>query len=300
MSGDDDEWDVTATGGDLASLDATVTLSFASGQDIQDLAGNALTDTTPSGDNDNTYVIDNTAPTVEITGVPASTTSAFTATFTFNETVTGFGSDDVTLTNATEGTFTNTAAGTTWTLGATPDGNGNYEVAVAASAATDTAGNAVAATSKSGTYAADSAAPSVTSVARQSPSSSPTNADAVTWRVTFSEEVTNVGSGDFSIAGTGIGSPTLAVSAVTGQSNAQWDVKASGGNLATLDATVTLSFASGQDVEDLAGNALSSTTPTGDNDNTYVLDNTAPTVTITGVPAATTAHSPRPSRSARR
>ena len=95
--------------------------------------------------------------------------------------------------------------------------------------------------------------------------------------MTFSEAVSNVGTGDFSVTG------TTATLAVTG-SGTTYDVTASGGNLAGLDATVTLAFASGQDIEDAAGNALTNTTPTGTNENSYRVDNTAPTVTIGGVP----------------
>ena len=42
-------YDVTASGGDLASLTGTVTLSFVNGQNIEDSNGNALTTTTPTG-----------------------------------------------------------------------------------------------------------------------------------------------------------------------------------------------------------------------------------------------------------
>ena len=72
------QYDVTATGGNLASLDATVTLSFAATQNIQDIANNNLTDTAPTGTNDNTYVVDNTAPTVTSIerGSPSSPTNA--------------------------------------------------------------------------------------------------------------------------------------------------------------------------------------------------------------------------------
>ena len=47
----------------------------------------------------------------------------------------------------------------------------------------------------------DSTAPGVSSVARHNPSSSPTNADSVTWRVTFDEDVENVTADDFSVSG---------------------------------------------------------------------------------------------------
>ena len=125
---------------------------------------------------------------------------------------------------------------------------------------------------------ADTTAPTVTSIVRQTPTSSPTNADSLTWRVTFSEAVSNVDTADFAVSGT---TATLSVSAVSGVT---YDVTASGGNLAGVTAPVTLSIAAGHNIQDAASNALTNTTPTGTNDNSYVVDNTAPTVTITGVP----------------
>ena len=133
---------------------------------------------------------------------------------------------------------------------------------------------------------ADTQAPTVDSITRQDPASSPTNADSLTWRVTFSEAVQNVTDADFAVAGAG--TATLAVTAV-GTEGTTYDVKAKDGDLATLDGTVTLSFASDQDIEDAAGNALTDTTPTGTNDDTYVVDNTAPTLTIAGVSGTVTA-----------
>ena len=262
------------SGGDLAGLDATVTLAFASGQDIEDAAGNALTNTTPTGTNEDDYVVDNTAPTVTIGGVPTASGAAFTATFTFSEDVTGFVVGDIGLGNATASNFTSTTD-RVYTALITPTATGTVTVDVADDVAEDEAGNAnTAATRASSTYTApivDTTAPRVTSIERQTPSTSPTNADSLTWRVTFSEAVSNVGTADFSVTG------TTATLAVTG-SGTTYDVTASGGNLAGLDATVTLAFASGQDIEDAAGNALTNTTPTGTNENDYVVDNTAPRV----------------------
>ncbi len=60
---------------------------------------------------------------------------------------------------------------------------------------------------------ADTTAPTVTSIVRQTPTSSPTNADSLTWRVTFSEAVSNVDTADFAVNGT---TATLSVSAVSG------------------------------------------------------------------------------------
>ena len=128
-------------------------------------------------------------------------------------------------------------------------------------------------------------APSVTSIERRTPSKSPTNADSLTWRVTFSETVTNVEATDFTVAGTTAG---LEVTPIFGN-GCLYDVTTSGGNLADLSATVTLSLDSGNDIEDTNGDALADRTPTGTNDDFYVVDNTGATVTISGVPSTSSA-----------
>ena len=507
VSGVTGAYDVTASGGNLAGLSATVTLSFATGQNIQDAANIALTNTAPTGTNDNTYVLDNTAPTVTITGVPGTSSAPFTATFTFSEAVTGFVVGDITLGNATASNFTDTSM-TVYAALITPTANGTVTVDVAVNVAQDAVGNDnTAATQASSTYTVpvpvitieagtspvtegtsaaftlsrtgsttaaltvnatvsetggdmvapanegartvtfqansatatvsvptvadrvdeadgvvtatvtadtatpatytvgtpssatvtvsdddtrgvtvsaetlpvnegstgtytvvlnsqptasvtvtpssdnsdvtvssaltftttnwntaqtvtvtaaqdsdavddaatishavmggdygavtaasvavtvdddetvDTTAPRVTSIVRQTPASSPTNANSLTWRVTFSEAVSNVDAMDFAVSGTTATLTVAAVSRVTGA----YDVTASGGNLAGLSATVTLSFATGQNIQDAANIALTNTAPTGTNDNTYVLDNTAPTVTITGVPGTSSA-----------
>ncbi len=289
VSGVTGAYDVTASGGNLAGVTATVTLSIAAGHDIQDAASNALTNTTPTGTNDDTWMVDNTAPTVTITGVPTTSNAAFTATFTFSEDVTGFVAGDITVGNGTASAFTATTADRVYTASITPTANGAVTVDVAANAATDEAGNGnPAATQASSTYTAplvDTTAPRVASIVRQTPSSSPTNANSLTWRVAFTENVKNVDAADFAIGGT-----TATVTAVTEvTASTVYDVTASGGNLADLDATVTLSIVSGQNIADTTDNNLSNTAPTGTNDNTYVVDNTAPTVAITGVPDTSSA-----------
>ncbi|MFC1778622.1 Ig-like domain-containing protein, partial [Pseudomonadota bacterium] len=115
----------------------------------------------------------------------------------------------------------------------------------------------------------DSIAPGVFSITRRSPSVSPTNADTLTWRVTFDENVQNVDATDFTRAGTGAGLAVTTVNAST------YDVTLSGGDLANLNATVTLGFAGGQNISDTSGNALINTTPSGTNDNTFVVENNA-------------------------
>ena len=386
-------YDVTASAGDLAGLNATATLGFSDSQDIKDTADNALANTTPTGANDNTYVVDNTRPSVTIAGMPATSSAAFPANFSFSEPVTGFLVGDITVSNGTASSFTEIAPGKMWIALITPAANGLVTVSVAAGVAADEAGNDnVAATPVSSTYTApvagvsvsptslsvdegetttytvvlntepsgtvtvtpsssdtdaatlspasltfsssnwataqtvtvsgeedpdaddeivtvshsvsgyvgvttvadvsvtvtdndtiDAANPQVTSIERLTPPSSPSNADSLTWRVTFNKDVKNVDAADFTVSST---TATVTVSEVTAAT--VYDVTASDGDLALLNATVRLGFSDGQDIQDMDDSALI-TAPTGANETTYVLDNIQPSVTITGVPATSAA-----------
>ncbi|WP_150525549.1 Ig-like domain-containing protein [Roseibium sediminis] len=108
---------------------------------------------------------DATAPTVAISGVPAVTNgaSAFTATFTFSEAVSGFDLSDISaaLSNATASNF---AGGpTVYTATITPNGAGDVVVGVNSAAAQDSASNAnLAATGQTTTL--DATAPTITSI----------------------------------------------------------------------------------------------------------------------------------------
>lgn len=99
---------------------------------------------------------------------------------------------------------------------------------------------------------ADTTPPSTTSFVRQTPSTSPTNADTLVFRVTFSESVTGVANADFVASGT---TATLNVATV---SASVCDVTLTGGNLAILNGTVGLNFAS-PTITDLVGDALPGT-----------------------------------------
>ena len=123
----------------------------------------------------------------------------------------------------------------------------------------------------------DAVGPRVSSIIRQSPTTSPTNADALVWDVTFNEAVSNTSVADFTVTGT-----TAAIASVTNPSGTIYRVTVSGGDLAGLNGTVTLGFSGSQDISDVAGNALTNTTPTGTNTNTYVVENKI-ALTITGL-----------------
>ena len=199
------------------------------------------------------------------------------------------GNSDVTVSSALTFTTMNWSTAQTVTVTAAHDSDAVDDSATISHAVSGGDYGAVTAVSVTVTVdddeTADTTAPQVASIARQTPASSPTNADSLTWRVTFSEAVSNVDTADFAVSGT---TATPSVSAVSGVTGA-YDVTASGGNLASVTATVTLSIATGHNIQDAASNALTNTTPTGTNDNSYVVDNTAPTVTITGVPGTSSA-----------
>ena len=345
-----------------------------------------------------TFTLDTTRPTVTIDGVPATDSGAFMATLTFSEAVTGLTASDVVVTNGTASALTEANAGRQWYVRITP--TGNYGVSLPVDRVTDLAGNGnMASTSHDGSYDTDVTDPRLISIVRQTPSSSPTPADSITWRVTFSEDVQHfktssvnlldqsnqvirrgadrvsaVGGSEsvydvtFSegvlanyrgrvklnfqlrsddnsysvnvqdkatrallccktlgtdertfdmdnaapqVAGIVRSSPsqehtnddevawrvtfsepvknglsgrdftisgTDAAITVTqeGSSSRSWNVLASGGNLASLNGTITLSFSGTRDIDDLAGNVLADAAPTGANENSFVIDNISP------------------------
>jgi Ca2+-binding RTX toxin-like protein len=119
----------------------------------------------------------------------------------------------------------------------------------------------------------DTLSPTLTSFTRQTPPGSPTNADSLTFRATFNEDVMNVGAADFSVDSTA----TATVSGVASVSASVYDVTISGGDLAGFDGTVGLDLGGSQNITDLAGNALPNAEPV--TDETFVVDNAAPGVT---------------------
>ena len=129
------------TGGD-GDTEYTLVVTPAGGADVVvTVAANAATDgngnTGPAAAVAKTAVWDATAPTLGISGVPASinATTAFTATFTFSESVTGFDTDDIAVTGGSKGALS--GSGATYTMPITPAGSADVVVTVRAAAATD-------------------------------------------------------------------------------------------------------------------------------------------------------------------
>ena len=212
-------WDATLSGGDLADLNGTVTiepniivkddLPFDGHNPLEkpDIwgcigYGEEMTNPGPLGQNDNTFIldnsdgVDNTKPTVAITGVPQRTSSPFTATFTFDEPVSGFEASDITVAGGTKGTFAVETAGRVWTLVVTP--SADYSLSVAADAATDAADNGNVAATVSGDYedVVDNTKPTVAITGVPQRTSSPFTAT-----FTFDEAVSGFEASDITVTG---------------------------------------------------------------------------------------------------
>jgi len=119
-----------------ATGDGTIAVSVDAGTS-SDVAGNDDLGAGPSA----AFTVDNTDPTVAVTG-PASPTSStpFVATITFNEVVVDFLVGDVTVTNGTASNLQDMGGGV-FTVDITPTANGDVTVDVAVAVATDEAGN---------------------------------------------------------------------------------------------------------------------------------------------------------------
>ena len=221
-------------------------------------------------------------PTLTISGVPEAinATTAFTATFTFSEDVTGFETADVTVTGGTKGTFQ--GSGKSYTLLVTPGGTADVVVTVAANAATDGANpgppKAVAATARWDTTAP--AAPDF------SPASGATVGNAATdITITFDEALRKDANGtalnDADLASI----LTLKVGDNTGNTIGFAATIDADKKVITLDPTNNLAegdvyVAISNQHWDAAGNRGTA------HNATFTVDTSAPTVEISGVPTA--------------
>ena len=146
--------------------------------------------------------------------------------------------------------------------------------------ALDNAGNANAAATGQTSFVVDNTAPRITTIIRQNPTNLLTNANVLVWDVTFNETVLNVGTNDFAVTGT-----TGTITSVVDQGSNVYRVTVSGGDLANLNATVTLSVAASPTITDSVENAFTNPAPTTTNNNTFDVENIQPTVVLSSTDA---------------
>lgn len=116
------------------------------------------------------------------------------------------------------------------------------------------------------------------SVRRQVPATSPTNADELVFRATFSDSVQGVDGLDFVV----VGETTATVTRVVAINDAVYDVTVSGGDLADFNGVVGLTLATDATIFDLAGRPLMSDLP--EIDESYLVDNEPPIVKSVDAP----------------
>jgi hypothetical protein len=186
--------------------------------------------------------------------------------------------------------------GTAQTIGTTTATGGSFSLTPTTALASGTyavyataqsSGATGSANSNTNTFTVDATAPAVVSINRQNPASTLTNATTLTYRLTFSEAVTGVSVGDFSLTGTGTAAGNVA--AVAGVSTSVYDVTVTS---ASGDGTLRLDLNNaGTGIADLATNALAGGYTSG---QAYTLDQTAPIATISTTAANPTSTSPIP------
>ncbi len=114
----------------------------------------------------------------------------------------------------------------------------------------------------------DAVAPLLQSVTRLNPATSPTSADSVTLRYTFTEPVNNVQSSNF------FSNNPSAINNIqtTTTSPTTYDVEFSGANLVEFNGSIAFGFITAG-ITDLPGNSMTSNSVVGTNDNNYTFEN---------------------------
>ena len=277
--------EVTANGGNLASLSGVVTLDFSPGQNIAAVTGGLGLFPLSQGADQRSYSVDNTRPTASITAPNAiNSLSPFQITVTFSEPVYFF--TDVGEIGAFNANVSApVGSSTTYTAMVTPIAPGPILVGVIDGAALDQTFVNANLGSPLVQIDTDTAAPTLTSITRQAPAAERTNADTLSWRLTFSEPVTGIDVGDFVISGTTAN--VTSIQSVAGPASvsggsAIHDITISGGNLPIIDGTVVLALANSASIVDSANNALSAVLPVAANENSFNLTNSPPELTVFG------------------
>jgi hypothetical protein len=265
------------------SGEGTLKIAIAAGT-ATDLLGNLA----PAPAASAVITVDNTAPTISI-GLP-SVSSTKSGPVSYNITYADMHFNASTL-SASHVTVTNTG-GANGTVAVTGTGNsrkvtissitgeGTLGISIAADTATDLAGNSAPSAGPSATFTCDSIVPTISI---SPPSVASTTAGPVTYTVTYADtnfyastltaaNVTLVKSGNatgtVSVSGSGT-TRTVTISSISGV------------------GTLAISIAAGT-ATDLAGNKA----PASGNSASFIVDNNAPTITISAPSATRTATGP--------
>ena len=189
-------WTATLTPTD--SITDTTNLITLDNTGVADAAGNSGTGTT----NSNNYAIDTQRPTASIvvadTALAAGETS--TVTITFNEAVTGLAIGDFTVANGALSGLSSSDGDITWTATLTPTDDitdTTNLITLDNTGVADDAGNTGTGTTDSNNYAIDTLRPTASIVVADTALAA---GETSTVTVTFSEAITGLAIGDFTVA----------------------------------------------------------------------------------------------------
>ncbi|AZD32942.1 Fibronectin type III domain protein [Pseudomonas chlororaphis subsp. aurantiaca] len=233
---------------------------------ISDLAGNAGSGTTDSGN----YVINTAHPTATIVVADNALRIGETSlvTITFSEAVTGFTNADLTIANGTLTAVSSSDGGITWTATFTPTSSitdTSNVITLDNTGVQNAVGNLGLGTTNSNNYAIDTVRPTATIVVADS---ALRIGETSLVTITFSEAVTGFTNADLTIANGTLTAVSSSDGGITWTATFTPSASISDTtNLITLDNT---------GIADQAGNAGSGTTDS----NNYAIDTVRPTATI--------------------
>lgn len=164
--------------------------------------------------------------------------------------------------------------------------NATYTISLGTSPVTDDRARPVASLAGDTAFSVNIAPPDLTppavaTILRMTPDAYYTNADVLVFEVAFTEAVSGVGVGDFTVTG----GTTATVTGVTGGGDT-YEVTVSGGDLANFNGAVGLVLEYPNGIQDAAGNGFSSTPAPISPLQNYIVDNVPPTIII-GAPSLT-------------
>ncbi len=233
---------------------------------VQDGAGNAGVGAVDSPN----YALDGQRPAATIvvgdTTIKAGEQSL--VTFTFSEAVTGFDNSDLLVANGTLSMVTSDDGGITWTATFTPSLNVSDTsniIVLNNTGYSDLAGNAGIGTTSSNNYAVETIVPTADVIVHENALRVGQTSDVT---ITFSEAVSGLDSGDFTVENGALSNLSSADGGVTWTATLTPNANISdSGNLITLDMA---------GVTNAIGNAGVGATPSND----YAIDTLRPTATI--------------------
>ena len=270
---------------DSLAGNGTLGISIASGTATDKMGAIA-----PTAGPSATFIVDNSPPTISISApsVVATKTGPVTYTITYADAsfnASTLSASDITLNNPTgtaSGTVAVTGTGTTRTVTISAiTGDGTLGISIGAGTASDLLGATSLAAGASATFLVDNTSPTI---AIGAPSLTETKTGPISYTVTYADANTvtsTLANANVTLLKTGTATGTVAVDAGTGAARTV-TISAITGN-----GTLGISIAAGT-----AGDAAGNKAPAAGPSATFIVDNTAPAISISAPSVASSPAGP--------